>query len=54
MEIFLHGVWGTINYVGTDSNDATVVCRQLGYHTYSKCVELWTAVIGLVAFAVSK
>ena len=36
VEIFLDGIWGTINYVGTDSSDATVVCRQLGYHTYSK------------------
>ena len=36
MEIFLDGVCGTINYVGADYNDARVVCRQLGYNTFSK------------------
>ena len=36
VEIFLDGVWGTINRVGAYTYDARVVCRQLGYHTYSK------------------
>ena len=36
MEIFLDGVWGTINRVGAHSYDAEVVCRQLGYNTYGK------------------
>ena len=35
VEIFLDGVWGTINHVGGYNEDARVVCRQLGYHTYS-------------------
>ena len=34
VEIFLDGVWGTINYAFT--NAARVVCRQLGYNTYGK------------------
>ena len=34
VEIFLDGVWGTINRVGGYNEDAIVVCRQLGYHTY--------------------
>ena len=36
MEIFLSGVWGTISDDGATSTDARIVCRQLGYNTYSK------------------
>ena len=37
MEIFISNVWGTVsddNYWNT--NSAKVICRQLGYNTYSK------------------
>ena len=37
VEICSSGVWGTIcGRNGWDSNDATVVCRQLGYQNASK------------------
>ena len=36
MEIFLTGVWGTVSDDGSESTDAVVVCRQLGYNTESK------------------
>ena len=36
VEIFLHGVWGTFCDDGAYTNDAFVVCRQLGYTIYSK------------------
>ena len=35
MEIFLDGVWGRIDYDGATDYDTRVVCRQLGYNTYS-------------------
>ena len=35
VEIYLSGVWGIVNYYGANTDeDALVVCRQLGYHTY--------------------
>ena len=40
VEIFLDGIWGTINRVGAYSNEARVVCRQLGYNTYSKILHM--------------
>ena len=44
VEIFLDGVWGTINRARgvaslTDAR-SRVVCRQLGYNTYSKILIL--------------
>ena len=36
MEIFLYGVWGTISDDRAGTTDARIVCRQLGYNTYSK------------------
>ena len=38
VEIFLHGVWGTFCDDGAYTNDASVVCRQLGYTIYSKSI----------------
>ena len=40
VEIFLDGVWGRIHDGGADYIDAKVVCRQLGYNTYSKSFAL--------------
>ena len=31
VEICINGVWGTVCHSGWSSNDATVVCRQLGF-----------------------
>ena len=36
VEIFLHGVWGTVSDDLTSKTDASIVCRQLGYNTFSK------------------
>ena len=38
VEIFLSGVWGSVNHNGAYSDDAKVVCRQLGYNTYSRFI----------------
>ena len=36
VEVCLDGLWGTVCHRGWDSNDATTVCRQLGYNDTSK------------------
>ena len=36
VEIFLSGVWGSVSDDGAGTTDARVVCRQLGYSSYSK------------------
>ena len=36
VEIFLNGDWGTVCHDGAYNDDAAIVCRQLGYVTFSK------------------
>ena len=36
VEIYMSGAWGTVGENSARTNEARVVCRQLGYETYSK------------------
>ena len=40
VEICINGVWGSLSDYGWDSNDARVVCRQLGYSVNTGRVEM--------------
>ena len=48
VEVFYKGVWGAISSRNWDINDATVVCRQLGYSAGAE-VALKNGVYGLVS-----
>lgn len=48
MEALYAGIWGAISETNWDINDATVACRQLGYHAGAE-VALANGVYGSVS-----